>query len=371
MIGFRVSHLSGAAVVFDKARRVLARKADALLGRLMPLRSTLDAMAARPYELHLELTNLCNANCVFCPYQFQERSVQYMSEEVARKALGDFVRSGGGSVGLTPIVGDALIHPKFLEFVRFVRAEPAIDRIWVTTNGILLDKHGVDATLSSGLTSITISTSGFDESSYKRIYRSPAYARMHRNVLDLVRANRRMGSPVEVTIGLRTDRPLKEVLEDRDFQEILEYEPAIDFTWSFTSAGGRIRRETLPSGMRLRVVATRRETCVQLFNGPIVLPDGTVMACSCVASMDAVNDLGIGNVLAEDLTTLHAGERMRALRESFGTSALNGTCAKCDMYRDLELYRTREGRARARVSAARGRGELARRGRPNGAFAGG
>jgi hypothetical protein len=366
-----VSHFSGAAVAFDKARRVLVRKAEALLGRLVPLGPTLDAMAARPYELHLELTNLCNANCVFCPYQFQERSVQYMSEAVARKALGDFVRSGGGSVGLTPIVGDALIHPKFLEFVRIVRSEPRIDRIWVTTNGILLDKHGIDATLASGLTSITISTSGFEESSYKRIYRSPAYSRMRRNVLDLVRANRRLGSPVEVTIGLRTDRPLKDVLEDRDFQEILEYEPAIDFTWSFTSAGGRILREALPVGMRLRVVTTRRETCVQLYNGPIVLPDGMVMACSCVASMDAVNDLGIGNVMKEDLSALYGSEPMRALRASFGTAELNPTCASCDMYRDLELYRTREGRRRAAVSIARGRGELVRRDRPSGAFAGG
>jgi hypothetical protein len=54
----------------DKVARVLRRKADALVGRLYPLQKTLDAMAARPFELHLELTDLCNANCVFCPYQF-------------------------------------------------------------------------------------------------------------------------------------------------------------------------------------------------------------------------------------------------------------------------------------------------------------
>ena len=36
----------------------------------------------RPFELHLELTNLCNANCIFCPYQFQERPTGFMSDEV-------------------------------------------------------------------------------------------------------------------------------------------------------------------------------------------------------------------------------------------------------------------------------------------------
>jgi radical SAM protein with 4Fe4S-binding SPASM domain len=354
-----------------KAGRVLRRKAGSLVGRLFPLGETLDAMALRPYELHLELTNLCNANCVFCPYQFQEREVQFMSEEVFRKAVDDFVASGGGSVGLTPVVGDALIHPDFVARVRHLRSLPAIDRIWVTTNAILLDKHGIGEILDSGLTSITISTSGFDEPSYRRIYRSSAYERFRRNVLELVERNSALPAPLTITIGLRTDRPLDEVMKDPDFQPILAFRPEIDFTWSFTSAGGRITREALPAGMPLRVVSSRKETCVQLYNGPIILPDGTVMACSCVAAMDAVADLGIGNVLQDNLLDLWRSERTARLRASFADGGLNKTCAGCDMYRGLELYRTGEGRERARINQARDRREIVRREKPRGAFSGG
>lgn len=359
-------------VFLGKAGRVLRRKADSLVGRLHPLEPTLEAMARRPFELHLELTNLCNANCVFCPYQYQERETAFMTDEVFHKAVADFVACGGGSVGLTPIVGDALIDPKFLERVRHLRAQPKIDRIWVTTNAILLDKHGIDEVLASGLTSITISTSGFDEASYRRIYRSTAYERFRRNVLALAERNRALPEPLTLTIGLRTDRPLDEVMRDPDFQPVLAHRPDVDFTWSFTSANGRITREELPAGMRLRVVGSRRETCVQLYNGPIVLPDGTVMACSCVAAMDAVPDLGIGNVLAGNLLEIWRSDRMRRLRQSFGTPALNPTCAGCDMYRGLELYRTKEGRERARLNTERGEGEFHRRaGKPRGAFGGG
>ena len=358
-------------VFLAKAGRVLRRKADSLVGRLHPLEPTLEAMARRPFELHLELTNLCNANCVFCPYQYQERETAFMTDEVFHKAVADFVACGGGSVGLTPIVGDALIDPKFLERVRHLRAQPKIDRIWVTTNAILLDKHGIDEVLASGLTSITISTSGFDETSYRRIYRSTAYERFRKNVLALAERNRALPEPLTLTIGLRTDRPLDEVMRDPDFQPILAHRPDIDFTWSFTSANGRIKREELPAAMRLRVVGSRPETCVQLYNGPIILPDGTVMACSCVAAMDAVPDLGIGNVLERDLLEIWRSDRMRRLRESFGTAELNPTCAGCDMYRGLELYRTREGRERARLNTERGEGEFHRRARPRGAFSGG
>ncbi|HSS76272.1 MAG TPA: radical SAM protein [Thermoanaerobaculia bacterium] len=363
--------MSAPGVFLAKAGKVLRRKAESLAGRLVPLEPTLESMALRPYELHFELTNLCNANCVFCPYQFQEREVQFMPDEVFRKAVADFVASGGGSVGLTPIVGDALIHPDFVDRVRHLRSFPAVDRIWVTTNAILLDQHGIDEILASGLTSITISTSGFDEASYRRVYRSSAYQRFRRNVLALVERNRELPEPLTITIGLRTDRPLDEVMKDPDFQPILAYGPDIDFTWSFTSAGGRITREALPQGMRLRVVSSRKQTCVQLYNGPIVLPDGTVMACSCVAAMDAVSDLGIGNVLEADLSEIWRNDRMRELRASFAAGNLNKTCAGCDMYRGLDLYRTSEGRERAEINKARGQGEIVHREKPKGAFSGG
>jgi len=108
-------------------------------------------MESRPFELHLELTNLCNANCVFCPYQFQTREVQFMSDEVFYKAVQDYVSIGGGSVGLTPIVGDALIDPKFLDRARYLRSLPQVDRIWLTTNCILLDRFGIEPVLQSGI----------------------------------------------------------------------------------------------------------------------------------------------------------------------------------------------------------------------------
>ena len=313
-------------------------------------------MAARPFELHLELTNLCNANCVFCPYQFQTRKVEFMSDEVFHKAVGDFVGIGGGSVGLTPIVGDALIDPKFLDRVRYLRALPQVDRIWLTTNCILLDRFDIDAVLQSGITALNVSTAGFDEAMYERVYRNASYRRMRRNVTQLVERNAALGSPVAIAIALRPDRTLDEVMKHPDFQPILAYKPALDFTWSFTSANGRITRDILPASMKLRVVHSRSEACASTYNGPIVLPDGTVMGCSCVAAMDAVKDLGIGNILQSSLLNLWTGTAMKGLRSSFKQGGLNQTCAGCDMYRDLEFYRTRDGRSRGDLNRARAEG---------------
>jgi radical SAM protein with 4Fe4S-binding SPASM domain len=350
--------------VVHKISRAIARKADSLYGRLFTsLPATIDAMTHRPFELHLELTNLCNANCVFCPYQFQTRPTEVMSDEVFRKAVGDFVAIHGGSVGLTPIVGDALIDPKFLERVRDLRSRPEIDRIFLTTNAILLDRFGIRDVLTSGVTAINISTASFDKENYEKIYRNLSYQRMRKNVTALVEENAKLGSPVNVSIGLRTDRPLAAVMKDADFQPILAHHPEIDFTWSYTSAGGRITRALLPPGMKLRTAPAKTEPCVNLFNGPIVLPDGRVLGCSCVAAMDAIPDLLIGNIHEQSLLDIWTGHQLRELRSQFVRNGcgMNETCRQCEMYRDLELYRTREGRVRADLNQRRLTGAIVKR----------
>ena len=143
-------------VYLNKVYRILKRKADSLFGYFYPLEKTLAIMETRPFELHLELTNLCNAKCIFCPYQFQKRKTDFMPDEVFYKAVKDFCDIGGGSVILTPIVGEALIDPKLLDRVKYLRSQYPIDRIELTTNGILLDKYGIEEILDSGITSIFI-----------------------------------------------------------------------------------------------------------------------------------------------------------------------------------------------------------------------
>ena len=62
---------------------------------------------------------------------------------------------------------------------------------------------------------------------------------------------------------------------------------------------------------------------------------------------------------------------MKQLRSSFGTDRLNKTCAGCDMYRNLELYRTAEGRERAKINRDRYEGKIVTRPKAVGAFSGG
>jgi radical SAM protein with 4Fe4S-binding SPASM domain len=315
-------------------------------------------MMRKPYYLHLELTNLCNANCVFCGYQFQQRPIQTMSDTVFEKSLGDFLLEGGGSVTLTPIVGDALIDPQFLERVRRLRAEPHIDRIRLITNGILLDRFGIENVVTSGLDFLAISTPGFDQSTYERVFRSRSYNRMRDNVLELLACNERLGHPIQrIALFLRSDRPYEELMQSPDFQAVLRYRPAIHYSESYSSFVDRIEPGSLPDGMHLFAPPVQKhEACQKLFDSPIVLPDGTVLACDCYSAMDAIADLAIGNVLEHSLGSIWRGSKLERLRKAFANGTINETCRRCDNYQDLAMYRAPEGRERARLNRLRHEG---------------
>jgi radical SAM protein with 4Fe4S-binding SPASM domain len=350
-------------LLLQKIAWAVRRKLNALAGTVrFDLEETLEAMALRPFELNLELTNICNADCIFCCYQFQQRPEAIMGDEVFQKAVSDYVAIAGGSVSLTPLVGDALVDPSFLERVRYIRGFPQIDRIFLTTNGILLDRFGIAEILTSGITSIDISTSGFDEDSYKRIYRSVMYRRMRDNVTLLIEENASRGFPVNISIGIRTDRPIEQVMQDPDFQPILKHRPAIDYVHYYSTANGRITPALLSPTMKLRPPRRKSETCANLYNGPTVAPNGDVLACSCFDAMDAAPDLRIGNILEDSLLEIYTGRLMRQLREQFNPmGCLNTTCSRCDSFQRLDLYRSQEGRIRAHLNRCRFNGEVINR----------
>jgi MoaA/NifB/PqqE/SkfB family radical SAM enzyme len=245
-------------------------------------------------------------------------------------------------------VGDALIHPMFVEWVRYLRSFPVIDEIFLTTNGILLDRFGIDEVLESGVTRIIVSTAGFEEEMYRRVFRSDAYQRMRRNTVALLERNARREHPVDIRIALRPDRPLPEVMGQADFQEILAYRPEITFHWSFGSAGGRLLEQRLPPAFQIGDKRAARECCEYLFRGPIVLSDGTVLACCCSpAGMDFIDELSIGNILDSSLLEMWTGPKMGDLRARFEAGTTGAPCRGCGQYEGLDRFRTSGGRRAA------------------------
>lgn len=335
-----------------KAGRIGARLAQTWAFPERLFRDNIRVFEQRPWNLHLETTNACNADCVFCGYQYMERPKKVMSMEVFEIALAQYLDIGGGDLLLEVVVGDPVLDPTFLEKIRRARSHPEIARIETITNGIALHKIGAETLVESGISKIFVSTAGFDRKSYEELYRSKDYDKMRGNILDLLRANERAGKPVDVTIGFRTNRPFEVVMADPDFQEIRRLGPDIDFGFAFDDWMGRIAFDKLPPGFVKREAQPPTEACAWLYDGPIVFSNGDLGLCGC-RDVEAKSELVVGNIRDKHLRDIWASAEVMDLRRRFSTPDKPDICRSCTMYRNLDNLRTWKGVERVRATRTR------------------
>lgn len=345
-------HEFGHPRFWAKAGRIGVRLAQTWAWPEHLFRESIRALEDRPWNLHIETTNACNADCVFCGYQYMERPKKIMTMEVYEAALAQYLAIGGGDLLLEVVVGDPILDPGFLKKIQLARKHPEIRRIETITNGIALHRIGAEKLVESGISKIFLSTAGFDRASYAEIYRSKDYDRMRGNILDLLRANQKAGSPVEIVIGLRTNRPLEAVMSDPDFQEIKAYGVPIDWTFGFDDWRGLIDFDELPKGFVKREAVTPTESCFWLYDGPIVFTNGDLGLCGC-RDVDAKSELVVGNILERPLHELWTSPEVRRLRARFATPDKPDICRSCTMYRNLDNLRTFKGLERTRLTRAR------------------
>lgn len=311
----------------------------------------LQQIEIRPWNLHMEVTNICNANCIFCAYQFQTRKKMVMGKEVYSKALNDYCFMGGGEFRLETCVGDPLVDPNFIERVRQARSHPEITKITTLTNGVNIDKIGVKELLRSGINEIGISTGPWDENLYELIYRSKDYHRVRSNVTELLKKNLELGEPIRIKLLFRTNLSMKKTLALPDYQTIRHLAHEIEFNTDFDTWLGEIKQKDLLEGMYIRPLSKlEKGPCYLLYDGPTIFVDGKVGLCGC-RDFNADSELIIGNILESSLLDLWQSESVRRLRKRFWNEEFPDICKKCSNYANLDLYRSKRGSLRAKLVA--------------------
>jgi MoaA/NifB/PqqE/SkfB family radical SAM enzyme len=167
--------------LLERARHAIIRKAftsDAFIEH--EIKAFIGGITMMP-------NNICNANCIFCAYQYNEEPKETMSLELFKRALDSTIELGHvGTVVRTPVAGEPLADPTLFEKVAYAKSR-GVERVLFTTNGILLRvkenyKHCVDV----GLDTVYISIPGLNRDAYERVYRSTRYEVMLAGLLKLL-----------------------------------------------------------------------------------------------------------------------------------------------------------------------------------------
>ncbi|HXH07056.1 MAG TPA: GTP 3',8-cyclase MoaA [Vicinamibacterales bacterium] len=239
----------------------------------------LDTLGRPLRSLRISVTDRCNLRCHYCmpeaEYTWLPREDVLSFEEIAA-LVGVFTAVGVRRVRLTG--GEPLLRRDLPRLVERLAANPDIEDLALTTNGVLLAAHA-RALRAAGLHRVTVSLDTLDRRRFVRLARADALAA----VLDGLAAAREAG-----LTPLKIDTVLVRGINDDEIVDLLEFG---------RTAGAEVRFiEYMDVGGATRwspdLVVTRREVLERIaaHYGPVrpvpgdpsapadrfALPDGTI-----------------------------------------------------------------------------------------------
>lgn len=266
-------------------------------------------------KIYLEISNICNLKCAFCPGT--KRRKHAMTEEEFRALLPklqpwtDFL--------YFHLMGEPLCHPQLYSFLDL--AADAGFKVILTTNGTLLARHADRLCSAKGLHKVNVSLHAFEANDLAMTFDE---------YLDGCFS---FGKQAEGKV-LVSYRLWNHGGADAKNQEILEkmhsYFPE---PWVQESRGIRIgQRIYLEHGDKFEwpdlsaSVRSERVFCYGLRDHIGVLCDGTVVPCC----LDHEGDVSLGNLFTEELDTILETPRAKAIYEGFSTGkAPEELCCRC------------------------------------------
>jgi MoaA/NifB/PqqE/SkfB family radical SAM enzyme len=286
-------------------------------------------IGGRLSDVNIEPTNLCNADCVFCGYQFQERPHVAMETELGARIISAAKQAGVTRLGLTPIVGEPLVHRNLEDFIRFARAEPNPLQVGLITNGILLTPTRYRSLVDAGINSIDISMSYPDDEEYRRIYRSPKLKTVVANIEGILSTYRR--TDCDVTLAVRTSRiknwdahPMIALAREKGWKVTRNHQ--------FDDWSGRVGALLEAEGLIARPNRPKILPCTMTNSGPHFLSDGRATACGC-RDLDGKSELALSpDDLISDMRGVYETGALTLLRQRFRDGRAPEICVSCRHY---------------------------------------
>ena len=130
----------------------------------------IDSYGRRIDYLRISLTDACNLRCVYCmpeEMRFKPRAELLQDDEILA-----IVRAAAelGTTKIRLTGGEPTIRPGMVELVRSIAAAPGIDKVAMTTNGLLLAELA-EPLAQAGLRAINVSIDTLNPAKFRRITR--------------------------------------------------------------------------------------------------------------------------------------------------------------------------------------------------------
>lgn len=265
---------------------------------------------------YLEITNICNLNCVFCPKN--ERKKKKLSL-VEFDMLTDRLQ-GEIKFLYFHLMGEPMLHPDLPAFVQMARQKGFIPVL--TTNGTLLAGEGAEALIEAHPHKIQISLHSHEGNGFEHP------EQYMQQVMDF--ACRAAGKGTIVVLRLWNQGGL-----DQENQELLELAARfVPQPWTQRYDGWKLAERIYIEYDHLfewpeedrEEYGEEEVFCYALRNQIGVLVDGTVVPCC----LDHEGTVRLGNLFEQSLKEVLDSPRAKALYEGFSHHhATEPLCRRC------------------------------------------
>ena len=273
-------------------------------------------------KAYLEISNICNLSCSFCPGTGREPRVMSAAEF---RLLAEKLR-GHTEYLYFHLMGEPLLHPELGRLLE-IAGELAF-RVMITTNGTLLPEKGEILLASPALHKVNLSLQSFEANQVGDLQ---AYLT---GCIDFVKRAAEKGVLCEFRLWNQGG------LDARNQEIRARLREAFPEPWGKSRNGERLAQGVwLDPGERfdwpdlsLDALADRG-FCYGLRDQIGVLADGTVVPCC----LDHEGDIPLGNLFHQSLDEILAGDRARAIYEGFSRRvAVEELCKRCGYARRLD-----------------------------------
>jgi radical SAM protein with 4Fe4S-binding SPASM domain len=285
-----------------------------------------------PLTLFIEPTNACNFRCSYCPtgdtplIKSVGRKNKLMDWDLFCKIVND-IEQFPRRLKMINLYkdGESLLHPRFVDMVRILKAADVSDRVWVKTNGSLLNPEYNERLANSGLDMLGISVQHVNAQGFYDVAKVKIDYDIYRaNILDLYKRRGRMQVSIKIAdIGLSADEIQKFYDDFSDRCDFIAVEGLHGWSaseykdWKLgtnQSFDGTPRQEKIVCPLVLHMLA--------------INSDGTVSLCND----DWMHAHQLGDLNKESLYDVWHGNKLREFRVMHleGRRHENAACKACD-----------------------------------------
>lgn len=265
-------------------------------------------------RVYVEITNICNRNCSFCPGTTREKR---------KMTFEEFSHIANSLVGITDyiyfhVMGESLTHPDLPRFIKY--ATSLGFKCAITTNGTLVSSRA-DELISSGIYKINLSVHSFEDGE------SEKYNSYIDSLIDFADKTSSQGI---LTVLRLWNKGYDGGLNDTTLEKL---QTGLLGEWKWGSRGARIRHKLhLEYGDRFEWPDMEAEFignsvfCYGLRDHFGILSDGRVIPCC----LDREGEITLGNIFEDNIRDILSSDRARAIVEGFDKRcATEELCKRC------------------------------------------